>query len=101
MKLIWSPLALNRLEEIIDYIALDSTVNADRFADIIFHKIELLIKFPETGRIVPELNNNSYRELIFGNYRIIYKTIQNNIHVLTIRHSKRLLDKEEVEKLTL
>lgn len=97
MKLIWSPLALNRLEEIIDYISIDNQWNADKFAENIFEIVELLYEFPDAGRIVPELNNNDYRELIFGNYRIIYKLFQNNIFILTIRHSKRLLDKDEIK----
>lgn len=96
MNLIWSPLAIQKFEDILDYIAIDSQVNADKFAERVFQKIEILSEFPNVGRIVPELNNSNYRELIFGNYRIIYKSLQNDIHILTIRHLKRLLDPSEI-----
>ena len=97
MKLIWSPLAIQRFEEILDYIAIDSQANADKFAERVFHKIALLSEFPNAGRFVPEFNNSNYRELIFGNYRIIYKVFRNDIHILTFRHSKRLLDIDEIK----
>ena len=73
MNLIWTPLALQRLEDIANYIAFDSPRNAYKFVNMIFEKVEILIEFPNIGRIVPELINNQYRELIFDNYRIIYK----------------------------
>ena len=97
MKIIWSPLALQRLEEIMDYISIDSYVNAEKFTGSIIQKVELLFEFPNFGWIVPELNNSDFRELIIGNYRIIYKLFQNNIHILFLRHSKRMLDKEEIK----
>ena len=96
MKIIWSPKAIQRLEEIFDYISLESPANAHKFTDEIFNKIEILIDFPNAGRIVPELNNEKYRELIHGNYRIIYSILKNQIHILAIRHSKRLFDENEI-----
>jgi plasmid stabilization system protein ParE len=99
MNLIWSPFAIQKFEEILDYISIDSHANADRFAEKVFQKIALLIELPNIGRKVPELNNSNYRELIFGNYRIIYKILQQDIHILTIRHFKRLLDTDEIEKI--
>ncbi len=50
---------------------------------------EKLIKLPEIGRMVPEYNRKDIRELIFQNYRIIYKLEENRILILTVIHGKR------------
>ncbi|TWX44436.1 type II toxin-antitoxin system RelE/ParE family toxin, partial [Colwellia hornerae] len=44
----------------------------------------------------PELIGSSYREIIFGSYRIIYK-IENEIRILTLRNSRQLLSSGDVE----
>jgi plasmid stabilization system protein ParE len=45
---------------------------------------------PETGRIVPELENNEIRELIEGNYRIVYRVkAKDYVEILTVHHSSR------------
>jgi plasmid stabilization system protein ParE len=51
-----------------------------------------LPKQPLSGRVVPELNNENLRELIFRNYRIIYEIIPDKqINILTIHHHARLV----------
>ena len=92
MKLKWSPLALERLIEIVNYIAEDKPIASKNFAQSIFKSIEKLKRFPKLGRIVPELNKSAYREIIIGNYRIIYMISDDIITILTIRHGKRILD---------
>lgn len=48
--------------------------------------------YNKLGRIVPELKNAIFRELIIGNYRIIYKIVsKNQIDILTIHLAQRLL----------
>ena len=57
-----------------------------------FAAIEILETNLKIGRIVPELKNNSIRELLLGNYRIIYRIVKIDlVDILTIHHSKRLL----------
>lgn len=97
MKIIWAPLAVEQLEEIADYIAYDKPLAAENWVNTIFETVENLSEFPESGRMVPELNRNDIREIIKGNYRIIYKVLSNEIHILTIRHGKRLLDEKVIE----
>lgn len=46
---------------------------------------------PKSCRVVPELNRSDIREIIFGNYRVIYK-VTDDIHILTVRHGRQLLD---------
>jgi plasmid stabilization system protein ParE len=58
--------------------------------------VEELKAFPECGRIVPETGNKAIRELIYGNYRIIYRLEEKRISVLTIRHEKQILPVDEI-----
>lgn len=91
MKIVWSPLALDRTSEIAEYISLDNPTAAQKWVDNIFKKVSLLQLSPEIGRIVPEIERKEIRELIFGNYRIIYRLEKTRISILTIRHCKQIL----------
>lgn len=97
MRLIWSPLALERASEIIDYISLDNPSASNRWLNQVFNKVEQLISSPELGRIVPEISDKKLRELIFGNYRIIYHIEPTTISILTIRHGKQILPIDEIK----
>ena len=73
VRIIWSPDAAADLEAICDYIAKDSEHFAWVFAQGLLNAIERLQTFPESGRIVPEYNQKGIREIIFQNYRIVYR----------------------------
>jgi plasmid stabilization system protein ParE len=96
MKLVWSLLSLERVQEISDYIAADSMSAAGNWVDAVFEKVEILKSNPEVGRILPELGKDAVRELIFGNYRIIYTFTKKQISILTVRHFKQILPTEEI-----
>ena len=96
MRIVWSPLAIDRSSEIADYIARDKPSAAKKWIDTIFSKVEQLKTSPEIGRIVPEINNKQFREIIYGNYRIIYRIEKIQISILTVRHGKQILPIEEV-----
>lgn len=97
MKLSWSPLAIERVSEIIDYISQDKPMAADKWLLTVFSKVEQLRSNPGTGRIVPEINDSQFRELIYGNYRIIYHIEEKQISILTIRHGKQILPIDEIK----
>ncbi len=96
MNIIWSPLAVDRVSEIAAYIAQDKPSAAEQWVKTVFSKVEHLKSSPEIGRIVPEIENNQFRELIYGNYRIIYRIEPKQISVLTVRHGKQILPIEEI-----
>lgn len=96
MKIIWSPLAVDRSSEIADYIAQDKPSAAEKWINTVFSKVEQLQSSPEIGRILPELNNAQFREIIYGNYRIIYRIEKKQISILTIRHGKQILPINEI-----
>jgi toxin ParE1/3/4 len=97
MKTIWSPLAVDRASEIVDYIAQDKPSAAERWINEVFTKVEQLKSSPEIGRIVPEISDTQFRELIYGNYRINYHIEKKQISILTIRHGKQILPIDEIK----
>ena len=97
MKITWSPLAAEQVRDIASYIALDKPSVAEQWIDKIFDSVEQLIDFPKSGRVVPELQINSIRELVQGNYRVIYKIQDNSISVLTVKSYRQQLRADEIE----
>lgn len=72
-KIKWTEQDLDDVEAITAYIARDSAHYARLFTQKVFKEVERLRSFPKSGRVVPEINKNDIREIIFGNYRIIYR----------------------------
>jgi addiction module RelE/StbE family toxin len=91
VSITWTALAIEDLRNIYDYILKDSKVFADRIIDNIITRVDQLSYFPKSGRVVPEFENDSIRELIQGNYRIIYKVTNQKISIIRIHHSARLM----------
>lgn len=95
MRIVWSPLAIERVEDIAQYIAEDKPGAAAEWVDGIFDTVERLADFPESGRVVPEVGGRRIREVIFGTYRIIY-SVRDQIDILTVRRSSQLLRMSEL-----
>lgn len=89
VKVIWSDSAVADLESIVEYIAQDSEHYAAAFAEKILEAVEKLGTFPRIGRVVPEYNREDIRELIFQNYRIIYKVEPERVAIAAIVHASR------------
>ena len=85
----WTKKSLKDLKAINDYISLDSSFYAARFISKIIKRVDQLIDFPESGRIVPEKNIPEIRELIEGNYRIFYRLRKENITILRFHNAAR------------
>lgn len=75
----WSPQASREFIEILNYIGKDIIA------------VEKLAKYNRIGRIVPETNDPSIRELIFKSYRIIYRIKEDLIEIISIFHGSRTL----------
>ena len=84
--------ALSDIDNIADYIANDSIHYAEIQVQRIYSTIDYLFENVQIGRVVPEVNKKHIRELVLGNYRIIYKVINTSeVHIITVYHSKRKL----------
>jgi toxin ParE1/3/4 len=96
MKLIWSQRATADLEQIGDFISRDQPERARRYVQTLVDRAKQAIQFPQSGRIVPEFNDENVREFIEGNYRIVYEIleIQKTIVVMTVFEAHRLIEKK-------
>ena len=100
MTIAFTEQAISDIEDIATYIGNDSLFYASLQVQKFFNKVVIRENFPLTGRVVPDLNIPSVRELIEGNYRIIYRIMNKDmIHVLTVHHSRKLIIRTELRKL--
>lgn len=97
MRIVWSPLALERVGEIAEYIARDNPAAAVTWIDSIFAKVGNLGDFPESGRHLPETRRTDLREIVFGNYRIVYRLRDMEIVILTVRHFRQILPTDDIK----
>lgn len=94
----WTLQAIEDINSIAEYIAKDSLRYAKIQTERFFDTTEILLTKPSVGRIVPEIKKANIRELILGNYRIIYKIISTKrIDILTIHHSARRIPKSKLK----
>lgn len=99
MKVLWSPLAIERAYEAAAYIAQDKPEAALAWLDRLFKTTDRLESFPESGRVVPEINLPEYREIIHENsYRVIYRLEKARVSILTVRNVAQLLDPAELDR---
>lgn len=91
-KILWADVAEHDLLDIIEYIAIDSPVNALKTLQKIKKLASILHSLPERGRIVPELQDQgilTYRELLTASWRIIYRISDKNVYVLSVLDARR------------
>ena len=91
MKVIWTPRAQRRLQEIHEHIASDQPGNALNWVSRVLDRSDQIGGQPRSGRIVPEYQRETIREVFEGDYRIIYRIRSQQVDVLTVRHRARLL----------
>ena len=92
--------SISDLEDIAEYISKDSFFYASMQVQKLIKRTDLLEKQPLRGRVVPELKIKSIRELIEGNYRIVYRIVNDNMsHILTFHHSKRKLTRSRIKRI--
>lgn len=98
VRLNWTFQAKDDLKAIAEYISRDSKRYAKLQVIRLKNRTRILKTQVRSGKIVPEINQENIRELIEGNYRIIYKIVQDNrIDILTIHHSARDLTRRKIE----
>ncbi len=100
-RLNWTDQSIADLISISDFISKDSI----KYAKITINRIRKAARkvrdYPMIGRIVPEINLTEIREMIIGNYRLIYFIVDNEqIDILSVYHSSRGLNIQELKKHT-
>jgi toxin ParE1/3/4 len=98
VRIIWSDNALTDLRNIHSYIEHDSKKYASKVVKDILDLTRKLELNPSLGRIIPEVLKQNYKELIIGNYRVMFKVISmDEILILAVFHSKRDFKIEIIE----
>jgi plasmid stabilization system protein ParE len=93
----WSPLAIDRVVEIAEWIASERPAAAVRIVDGLFDTAERLGTFPLRGRRVPEFDERTdLREIFFEQFRIVYKVSGTRVDILTVRHMLQLMDPSDL-----
>lgn len=87
----WTEVALDDLDRVASYIARDSQNYAAAFVRETIEASKSLGTFAERGRVVPEWHDESIRELIIGNYRLIYQLAGALVFVVGFVHGSRNL----------
>ena len=88
-RVVWLPLAIQRVTQIAQHIARDRPRAAITWVDAVFTAVTPLAQFPESGRVVPEVGREEIREVFHGDYRIVYKVEARRVAILTVRHGRR------------
>ena len=95
-KIIWSGPAIRELEAALDFIALDNPEAADRLGRAIHQAVGRLRAFPESARMVPELENPRIREVVHGPFRVVYEVRDDLVEILATVRSEQNSDFEEI-----
>ena len=74
-RVTWSPRAVEDLEAIARYIAVDSSAYAAAVVKTVLATTRKVSKFPFAGRVVPEFKDENTREWFAYSYRIIYRIV--------------------------
>lgn len=92
-RLIWSDKAVDDLENIYDFIAVDSPFYAKVQVEKVIAAAERLCSFPESGRGLPELPHLPHQELISCSYRLVYRfePESETVYIVTVVHSACLM----------
>ena len=89
-RLVWSTGSIEDLQAIHDEIARNSIAYADLVVMRLLNEPERLVKFPESGRMVPEFGLPNLRELIIRPYRVVYRLKGDVVEIVTVFHSARM-----------
>ena len=81
-KVVWTLRSRDDLRNIAAFIGKDNPAAAIKLGDTIFQRVDSLQQFPELGRVVPERGRPEIREIVVGNYRIVYR----------VRHPQKVVE---------
>ena len=87
----WTEPALNDLNDIAEYIAIDNVDVAKTLVRDVFDSVLRLNTFPESGRYPSELDESRYREVVVGPCRVFYRIEKDTVYILYVMRSERTL----------
>lgn len=89
MRVEWSDCARDDLDDLVRFISRDSALYARLFGKRIVLAARRLQHFPESGRMIPEVEDKTLREIIVQGYRVMYRLEPGRVLVLAVMHGSR------------
>jgi len=86
----WTDQAVDDLRAIREFIERDSPRYGRLVVERLFDATQRLESFPFSGRVVPELGRDDVREIVLGEYRIVYRLKGETAELITVFRSSRL-----------
>jgi toxin ParE1/3/4 len=91
-RIVWTKKAIRDVHNIFLYISEDAPYRASLFIEELIESAQRLENFPLSGRIIPEKNDPTLREIIFRNYRIMFRVKDSLVEILHVVHGARQFD---------
>lgn len=88
-EVVWSPSSLEDIDRLAEYIARDSPNRAALFVTRLIEAAEKIPAHPHSGRVIPEIGNPACREILYRDYRIMYRIEEGQIWITGIVHGAR------------
>jgi toxin ParE1/3/4 len=98
LKVLWTENAIQDLLGIKAFISQDSIDRAEDWLIELYTAGENLSQLSSRGRIVPEFNQESLRELLIENYRLVYRIKSTSVEIITIFEGHRQLSAKDLKK---
>ncbi len=90
-EVVWTAPALQQLDAVAEYIALDNPAAASDLVNAVLNKVERLNAFPQSGRLPPELPNSVYRDVVVPPCRVFYREEGVRVLVLYVMREEQQL----------
>lgn len=94
MRCHWTQGAVKHLSAIHEHLAQTSPTYARETVERLTSRSHQVLRFPLSGRKVPEYEIHNVREVIEGHYRIIYRVLPEQVDVLAVIHTARQLPRK-------
>jgi toxin ParE1/3/4 len=85
----WTSVAFRQFRGIVDYVAAFSPSAGSTLADRITQALDNLETFPRLGRMVPDYQDEAIRELIVGDYRVVYRLVGDEVRIIAVLHGSQ------------
>ena len=97
MRILWAGPALRELEEALDYIARDDRGASDRLGHKLHAAVGRLARVPDLGRMVPEVEDPTLREIVEPAFRVMYERHEEVVRILAVLRAERDPDLGEIQ----
>jgi toxin ParE1/3/4 len=96
--LIWTEPALDDLDDLAGYIAMDNPIAASRLVKKVIENVSRLERFPHSGKKPVELPGTPYREIVVSPCRIIYRFDGETVFIVHTMREEQQLDRFLLEE---